>query len=226
MMACIEKKETADSAVKPASFFRQTMFELGAYAPVILTEPSALDAVLELARDIEPYRGKGTQILADEFIRLFHRLILEANEEFSSGNTYSDETVANNFKKITTLAFGHVNGKRARTKRAASVREGYWEILTEMREQFIMPEVLDLAQHVALDDKASIPERRGALTYLLDSWDEEQPDEKTLSVIEIIRENAPSRDVLFMILDAGVESGDLGEMTALFELEDWDEKND
>jgi len=225
-MDSVEKKETAGRSLEPRSFFYQAMFELGAYAPVILTEPIALDAVLELSHAIAQYRGKGTQILADEFIRLIHRLIFESNGELSSGNRYSDEAVANPFKKITTLAFGHVNGKRARTKRAASVREGYWQILTEIREQFSMPEVLDFAQRVAIDDKASIPERRGALAYLLDSWDEEQPDSKTSSAIETIRDDAPSRDLLFMILDAGVQSGSLDEMSALFELEDWDEKND
>jgi hypothetical protein len=136
-----------------------------------------------------------------------------------------DAEITAPFKRISSYALGQVTGKRVRSKRAADLRGDHWQILADIVERFYVQEIIELARRVACDEKASTPERRGALSCLLSQYDGDEADKETQSIIEQIRKSPPDRDTLFMILDAEVNLGILSKTAALIELEDWEENN-
>jgi hypothetical protein len=220
------KSEKMVRHFETVSFFYKTMHYLGQHASVFAEDFSALDSLLSLSPDIEAYRGKGSQILSADFVRLLQCITFLAIGEIPIEEPRSpDAKITDPFKRISSYALGQVIGKRVHSKRAADLRGDYWQILEDIVEEFYVQEIIELARRVACDEKASTPERRGALSCLLLKCDGNEADKETQSIIEQIRKNPPDRDTLFMILDAEVNLGILSKMAALVELEDWDEEN-
>lgn len=214
------------------------IFKLQECAPAFLEHPDAIDQLLEIAPQIESYRGKGSQIIGDGLPKILHCIF--AVYQFSNHpDQHTDDSQPTQadlltLKKIADFALTRVrgNGKVLRSRRIAQLRNNYWEILTDISDVFSLPEALALAIQIAPNIKASLTERRGAIDYLLNylSFEDAPGDERTTtevkSIITSIRENPPSRDILFQILDSEVNSGEIDEMSALFELEEYDDVNE
>lgn len=243
----ITRRVTAkDSTLKPQDTdlcFHQIMYKLASCAPACLNKTSGLDALLEAAPEFEAYRGKGMQTINDGYPKIFKSILMEIEygplSSSASPAAYTKKSVHSALQKIAPFALERAqgDGKPIRSQRAARMRQTYWELLTDISEYFSFAEALDLAKNVARNAKASIPERRGALGYLLThlSLENDQPEQdcdskkdntEIKSIVATIRENPPNRDILFLILDAEVNSGEIDQMAALFDLEDWDEANE
>lgn len=92
-----------------------------------------------------------------------------------------------------------------------------------------MPEALQAAKEITANEKRSLIEREGAFRFLLThqtilrQTEGEKEDEEIDGIIETLRDALPNEDFLFLILNHGVESSTIDEMTAFFELDDWRE---
>jgi len=189
------------------SFYKK-IHNLGEHVSVFAEEFSALDSLLSLAPDIEAYRGKGSQNLSADFVRLLQYITdLAIGEIPTKKPNCPDAEITAPFKRISSYALGQVVGKRVRSKRMADLRRDHWQILEDIAERVHVQEIIELARRVACDEKASTPERRGALSCLLSNCHADEADKETQSIIEQIRKSPPDRDFLFMILDAEVNLG-------------------
>ncbi len=214
------------------------VFKLRSCAPVFLTHPDALDLLIKTAPAIEAYRGKGTQTFNDGILEIFNGILSES-EYGSSSHVDSESSKPEKirhlaFRKIAKFAFPRAqgDGKALRSRRAAEIRKNYWNLLTDLFQYVRIPEALQLAKKIAQNDKSTLPERSGAIGYLLThlailhDTDGGKSDPEIDAIIADLREHPPSREILFEILNAGVNSGEIDEMSALFDLEDWDEQDE
>jgi hypothetical protein len=88
------------------------------------------------------------------------------------------------------------------------------------------PAHLPLALETAADKRRLEVEREGAIQFLAAYWADEDPDKATIDLLEDLRKNPPNRDFLVTVLQARIELGLDDEMTALFDVEDWDDAED
>lgn len=232
----MRKVETKDPSLTTRKLEQSPIglgYQLMKCSSAFLHHPEAFDLFAAAAPKIEAHRGKGTQHLIDALPRTLQAIICEArygptlSNESQAG--YSKENLTLISEKIAIFALPRAkgDGKKVRSQRAARLRETYWEILTDLAEEQPFPEALALAKTIALDKKSSQPERCGAINYLLTELDQEDtpPDPEISSILEKLRNQPPSRTILIQILDNSVQSGEISEIGALMELEDWDEMN-
>lgn len=236
MIKRVQEKDEKLKTREISTFFYQSAHNLKQCTPAYLNHPEALDALLAAAPAFEAYRGKGTQTINDAYPEILQCILMESSRGlFSSSDpsTYTEETTRTALQKIFPFALERAkgNGKPIRSKRVVNMRHSYWQLLEDISEQYAIPEAVDLAKKVASDETASIPERQGAISLLLNHLSYEPDDvafsaaslKEITAIIDKIRNNPPNREILFQILDAGVNSGSINEMTALCELEDWDD---
>jgi hypothetical protein len=228
----VKAKNPAVAKEDVSYFFYKTMHDLAVCSEIYLKEPAAIDLLLETSAQLKDYRGKGMQRISEGFYQVLCATVMKA--EFSDRSNYTEKQVNEALAKIASYAFPLVkgDGKALRSMKAATVRRKYWELLTDISSCCSFPEIVELALQVATNNKASEPERYGAVGYLLHylSFEDDPEDtkmtEKVKSAIDSVRVNPPSREMLFAILNAGVEAGEFSEMGALCELDDYDEKHD
>jgi hypothetical protein len=206
--------------------------------PAFLTYPEALDLLIEFIPEIESFRGKGSQTMNGKLPQILHTTLFEyAYKNPVSPRTkdsYPEATALPALKKIARLALPRAVGdeKKLRSQRAAEFRKNYWKLLTDLANSFLMPEAVQAAKNVTANGKRSVTEREGALRFLLThqallrATEGEEEDTEIKALVATLRDAPPSEDILFLILNHGVESGTISEMTALIELEDWREAHD
>ncbi len=174
--AMIQRDKSSDDARQKqdtVSFCYRSMHELGQHGSVFAEELNALESLLGLSPDIEAYRGKGSHTLSSQFVRILQFITYQAIGEINTEEPGSpDAEITEPFKSLSSYALGQVVGKRVRSRRAADLRGDHWQILEDIVERFDVQEIIELARRVACDEKASTPERRGALSCLLSQWDE------------------------------------------------------
>lgn len=237
-MRRVEAKDPSLTTRESTSFPYHTVHHLRSCAPAFINHSEALDLLLETAPQLEAYRGKGTQVINDGLPQIFQSILIEIQYGSVSTKkndpTYSEEKQQLAFQKIvnSALPYARGNGKALRSRRAAELRKSYWDLLTAISEFHLIPEALQLAKTTALNEKTSLPERSGAIDYLLTHQgllaDQKggKTDPEIDTIFATLRDKPPSRDILFQILNDGVNSGEIDEMSALFDLEDWDEENE
>jgi hypothetical protein len=236
-MGQVNGKDSTLSTRQSGSTPYGIVYKLKTCAPAFLTHPDALDLLIETAPAIEAYRGKGTKPFNDGLVEIFHCILIK----YEYGSLTQDDSESSNPEKIKSSALQKTalfallrargDGKVLRSRRAAEIRKSYWNLLTDLSHYVQVPEVLQLAKNIAQNEKSTLPERSGAIGYLLthltilNDTDGGKSDPEIDSIIADLREAPPSREILFEVLDAGINSGEIDEMSALFDLEDWDEKN-
>jgi hypothetical protein len=204
----------------------------------LLESEETLDALLALAPEIEAYRGKGSQILQKGYNRslgglLFHARLeaLEASPAPDLFSIVSESPVAPAAppywsEKLSDYFLERVRGTPVRSMHAAGLRSGAWLILGELSRICRRPGHLALALETAADKRKPDAEREGAIQFLAAYWADEDPDKSTTDLLEDLRKDPPNRDFLVTVLQARIELGLDDEMTALFDVEDWDDAED
>jgi len=191
-----------------------------------LLHPKAFDLLIDFAPKIEAYRGKGTQPLNDALPRTLQAIISEVEYGSAPTPSYSEENKMAVFSKMAAFSLTRArgNGKAVRSNRTAKMRYDYWTILSDLAEELILPDALALAKVTALNERTTLPEREGAIEFLLTELgcQNSSNDPEVTSIIEKLRAKPCSRDIHFRILNHFVDSGELDKMSALFELEEFD----
>lgn len=201
-------------------------------------DPEALDALLEIAPELEAYRGRGCQVMLEDYTRKLCGVTLLAVQDWQNrsgaGERSSDAgpppegAAAAPFwaEKLSDHFFARVQGKPPRSSFAGRLRFEAWQALGLLSDVRRRPEHLAHALKIAANRRHSEDERRGAVLFLVDYWSGEEPDEDTAAVLRRIRSKPPSRSFLAGVLEAEIELGLNGEFGALMEVEDWDEGED
>lgn len=204
----------------------------------ILECEETLDAVLALAREIEVYRGKGSQILQREFDDHLGGLLYHAEFETFEAAPEPDlfpvdreptlPPAATPFwaEKLSDYFFERVQGKPARSLHTAVLKSNAWSILGELSGIYRRSEPLSLALRTAADKRRADEEREGAIRFLAAYWAQEDPDKATVDLLESLRQDPPNRSFLVTVLQVRIDLGLSDEMEALLEVEDWDDEED
>jgi hypothetical protein len=201
----------------------------------IVSDAETLDAILALAVDFEAYRGKGSQYGIREFyLRLsglyYHAPIgppePEKRCEVSPAEVSSSPSSASAipwFEKLGGYFFQRVQGPPVRSQRAGYLRRMAWGALGDLSTLARRPEHLAHAQKVAADSRAADEEREGAVMFMAEYWEKEDPDQATAELLWKLEENPPSRGFLVTVLQTQIDLGLNDEFGALFAVGEWDD---
>lgn len=201
----------------------------------IVENLESIQAVLAFAPEIEAYRGKGSQSAMVEFSRGLHALIYQIKERLpqsesdpdffpqqSEISSVSPDTVAA-LQALADHAFQRVQGPPVRSRHAGDLRSIAWQALALIAPILRRPAHLAHALTVAKDNRASVEERDGAVQYLAAYWADQEPDEATVSLLEALESDPPTRHLLITVLQTQIDLGLNDEFGALFAAEDWDD---
>jgi hypothetical protein len=204
----------------------------------IAGDTETLRAVLAFAPEIEAFRGKGSQDVTDLFSRSLYSLVYdflgrlpasEIHPDFFPRESESPPGSEDVFKSLEALgnhAFERVQGSKVRSRLAAGLRSLAWGALCHIADVLRRPAHLAHALEVAGNSQASTEERDGAVQYLVAYWADEEPDEPTVSLLNALEKDPPTRDFLITVLQAQIDLGLNNEFGALASAENWDEEND
>ncbi len=198
----------------------------------------SIEALLALAPEIEAFRGKGSQMAANEFARCVSYLTCRVKERLPESASEPDrfireaeipssaKDVTDCLERLAAHAFTRTQGPPVRSLHAGGLRCSAWETLARISEILRRPEHLAHALKVAADTRAASRERQAAIGFLVSYWEGEEPDDSTANLLWELEKNPPDRTFLVTVLQAQIDLGLGSEFGALDAVEDWDEAHD
>ncbi len=148
----------------------------------------SIEALLDLAPEIEAFRGKGSQTAANEFARSISYLTYPVKERLPRSESTPDlfmqeaevpasaKDVIDCLDRLAAHAFSRTQGPPVRSIHAGELRAFSWNTLKRTSEVLHRPEHLAHAHKVAADKRDSIEERTAAEEYLSDFWDDDEEE--------------------------------------------------
>ena len=198
----------------------------------------SIEALLELAAEIESFRGKGSQMTANEFARSISSLTYPLKERLPQSEIDPDrfmkeaevpasaKDVIDCLERLSAHAFSGTQGPPVRSIHAGEIRSVAWNTLKRISEILRRPEHLAHALKVAADPRASSRERQGTIGFLVAYWEGKEPDEPTANLLRELEKNPTDRTFLVTVLQAQIDLGLGSEFGALDAVEDWDDAHD
>jgi len=198
----------------------------------------SIEALLALAPEIEAFRGKGSQMAANDFSRGISYLVTLVKERLPLSVSEPDrfiredevppsaKEVTDCLERLADHAFGRTQGAPVRSIHAGDLRCSAWETLRRISEIFRRPAHLTHALKVAADPRASSHERQGSIGFLVAYWGDDEPDEPTADLLWELEKNPPDRTFLVTVLQAQIDLGLGSELGALDAVGDWDAAHD
>jgi len=148
----------------------------------------SIEALLDLAPEIEAFRGKGSQMAANDFARSMSYLGCRVMERLPRSESTPDlfpkktevpssaKDVIDCLERLADHAFPRTQGPPVRSRHAGELRAFAWNALKRISEVLHRPEHLAHAHKVAADKRASIAERTAAEEYLSDFRDDDEEE--------------------------------------------------
>ena len=148
----------------------------------------SIEALLNLAPEIYTFRGKGSQMAANDFARSMSYLGCRVMERLPRSESTPDlfpkktevpssaKDVIDCLERLADHAFPRTQGPPVRSRHAGELRAFAWNALKRISEVLHRPEHLAHAHKVAADKRASIAERTAAEEYLSDFWDDDEEE--------------------------------------------------
>lgn len=212
-----------------ASVAYQLMRQLFDHSGQLLEDAETLDAVLALGPEIDSYRGKGSQAMQADYSRFLAELVDYAAlglPPSANGAPGADQTPPPWAEKLSDHFLARLKEKPGKSRHAGSLRADAWSALGGLSHFMRRSEHLDLALATASSSANSLDEREAAVGFLLDYWADEEPDKATVALLGRLSQEAPSRSFLVAVHEVQVEFGLIDELSAMCDLEDWDECED
>jgi len=213
----------------------RAIWTLSRQSEKIAGDVESIEAVLALASDIEAFRGKGSQMAANEFARNICNLVYRVKERLPLSEITPDrflkedeipssaKDVVDCLERLAAHAFSRTQGPPVRSLHAGDLRATAWETLELVSEILRRPEHLAHALKVAADTRASSRERQGAIGFLVSYWEGEEPDEPTAKLLWKLQEKPTDRTFLVTVLQAQIELDLNSEFGAVVAVEEWED---
>ncbi len=213
------------------------IFALTHNAAGIAGNPDDLRELLRLEERMAGVRGGGRNA-GEEFSRLIRDVSefvsdaapdrADPHPTFAAAREADpgSESVWKSLEMLADHALGKINGKRARSRSAASMRGDAWRQLADICCVVREPAWMALAKTTAADAKASEAERLGALELVANFAGTGGLDDETLALLDKMVAEAPSRDFLVDLMQLRIELGLSHQSQALMAVEAWDEDED
>ena len=196
--------------------------EIPRVCEVFLTNKGSLRSFIRYVDEALSHTGQEREFVSDSVIQTFRSMRFPVID-LKGDDDHLPDDIKENLVMIASCLLEKVNQKPARTNRISSLRRDLWNILTWLSEEIPCRLVLSAAQMVAVSEKHKEAERYGATLCLLELW--RDGDSKTNEILNSIRSSTSNKDVKFAILDHEVRFKGLDEMSALMELEDFEERS-
>ena len=208
------------------------------YSDEIAANLESIEALLALAPEIEGFRGKGSQMAANEFARSVSSLTYRVKERLPPSEITPDQfikeaeipssakDVIDCLETLAAYAFSRTKGPPVRSRHAGELRAIAWKSLKRITEILRRPEHLAHSLKVAADNRASIEERTAAVGFLSEYWGSEDPDESTTNLLLELEKNSSDRSLLVTVLQVQIDLGLGDELGALFTVGDWDDNEE
>ena len=213
----------------------QACYNLQRQAKQIIEDPNLLDEVLQFAREISAFRGRGSQMIANDISRLFSSVIREAMERlldvkcaFSSFHEArimvpSREAIWSVLEKTAGRATSCIQGPPSRSGHVSFLRAQGWRQLAAISEVVRELGWLELALQTAGNKKLRPDEREAAIEFLREFWNGDTPDAATESLLGDLEKDPPTRSFLVSVMQAQIDMGLSSEFAALNAVDRWDD---
>lgn len=197
-----------------------------------------LEEVVQVATEVEAFRGKGGQSAARQITQLFYSVTISVMDRLPQSETTPEFFPTANdmppsgmvelekLKILAARAFARVQGPPVRSQHVSFLRVESWKQLGKIAEIDRQPVHLDHALKVAADKRAAVREREAAVSFLPDYWGGNDPDKATRSLLDQLKVAPPDRDCLVTVLQARIDLGLDNEFGALCAVDDWDDADE
>lgn len=204
----------------------------------IAGDRNLLEDVVQVATEVQAFRGKGCQSAARQITQLLYNVASSVMDRLPQSETTPEFFPTANdmppsgmvelekLRLLAARAFACVQGPPARSQQASFLRVESWKQLGLIAEIDRQPAHLDHALKVAADKRAAVREREAAVSFLPDYWGGNDPDKATRSLLAQLKVTPPDRDCLVTVLRARIDLGLDNEFGALCAVDEWDDADD